>query len=108
MPKQSKKNLLIPFDSTTGNMISYPEYTRTGPTWKENCTFAGYLKFDGFTKGRSSVLAWLVSEEGGIRYPMFISEFEKVVRTKLMNDGCVKGEWTFCKRGANYSIALVA
>lgn len=89
----------IPFNAE-GNMLGY---SYGGGGRRPNYSFNATLRFAGFRRGRSAANAIFVDGEGH-RYSMFLSALEDILKTDGMRDGFVRGCWSFCKRGSNYSI----
>lgn len=123
-----KKDLFVPFDSE-GNMLDYSyhgiseeekeickenkrvEHFRRDGTLAEvfvpNYEFEDVLSFEYFSRGRSSVKAHFVSENTGLKYEMFISDFEDVLKSNRIANCRIKGKFTFVKKGQNYGVMLV-
>lgn len=124
----AKKELFIPFDKK-GNLLDYSFFDLTEAE-KQKCKEEGQFEFSyangncktvfvpnfeckdtlifsGFSRGRSSVKAHFISEYTGLKYEMFISDFDDVLKSNSIHNCRIKGTFTFVKRGANYGIALL-
>jgi hypothetical protein len=81
--------------------------------WKDNFEFEAELHYDGYGRGRSSAVMMLIDPRSLIQYPMFLSTFDDLMRSKKhqiqQEDGKIKfiGKFTFCKKGENYALAPV-
>ena len=95
--------ITVPFDD--GKFVVYPEIWRhKNLEMKPNFTFNATMEFKGFIRGRSAARFWLVDMQTLDRYEMFLSEFNDMMQQTTIEEGVVDGEWTFCKKGKNYSI----
>lgn len=91
----------IPF--LNGNQMSYPY----GPDeWRDNYIFEETLKYEGYSRGRSSV-TMSFKDSKGHSYEMFISDFDDVITRKGFFGKSTRGKWTFVKKGQNYGIKAV-
>lgn len=102
------KNYQIPFDEQ-GNLYNYTGYV--SPIWKDCFEFEGTMVYENYDRGRSSVLINLRDKETNNLYPMFISEFSKLMKSNYASIGAngrieFSGKWTFIKKGQNYSICI--
>ena len=116
-----KKELFVPFDRN-GNMLDWVWHPLTqteeeickkdGQFRKENCIFVPNFEFEDvlvfthFSRGRSSVKAHFRSKYTEVKYEMFISDFEDVLKNNRIGNAYVKGKFTFVKKGANYGVKL--
>jgi hypothetical protein len=101
MAKSKRYDGKIPFDKD-GNLL---HYTWDGSAqWRDNCEALMTLTFTGFQRGRSA--AYAVFNCGGLYYPMFLKDLEKVLQNKMLDKGSVCARFQFCKRGQNYGIQL--
>ena len=108
-----KPTYQIPFNEQ-GVMQDYVGY---GPydwiVWKDNFEFDATLLFDGYGRGRSSAVIMLIDDKTKIRYQMFLSTFDDLMRSKQhkieQNNGVISftGKFTFCKKGTNYAMKPV-
>ena len=98
----------VPFDAE-GNMM---EYASTGfyaaHTWRDNYRFSSAMRYSGYSKGRSAVRFHFRGSDGK-EYTMSLGEFDRLMK----HSGCPHAhachpvlEWTFVKRGQNYSLSL--
>ena len=77
------------------------------PFRKEPYNFKAKFTYAGYSRGRSSALI-LVKDEQGHEFPIFMSDWDDVVkRCKIDKGQFEEMEWTFIKKGANYGIQLV-
>lgn len=96
----SRKNYKIPFDKD-GNMLSYPYNVEE---WREPYKFSTRLKYNGYSRGRSSAVI-LFKDWQGRSYSMFMSDFDKMMQDGFDVDGkSVSGIFTFVKKGQNYGL----
>ena len=100
----SKKipDLQIPF-TKDGRFLPYAEEWRE-LEWRENYTFDATMEVTGFMRGRSAARWRVVDKETSVVYDMFMSEFNDMMKQTTIKKGVVSGNWTFCKKGSNYSI----
>lgn len=95
----------IPFDDD-GNLLTYPRFARgvkSGPNWIPNHIFFATMAVDGITRGQSAARFIWVDQEGQ-RYDMFMTDMVNLLKTNDVRHGVRFGNWTFCKRGANYGL----
>lgn len=78
---------------------------------RENLPFAATLRYLDYETGRSTVRA-VMTDEKGRQYPMFIKDFDRLLReaphTAKIRDGAIwfSGDWQVAKRGSNYGLYL--
>lgn len=102
----------IPFDG--GSLMHYATNWYDGKNttydsgikWRDNFEWCASLQFLRFERGRSAAYA-VFRDKANKEYPMFLTYFEEVLELLDIEHGHVKGNWTFYKRGMNYSIGLV-
>ena len=113
------KNIKIPFDKNTGNMMDYvgDSYEnmqkenyyypnlKNRTLWKDNYEFEATLSFTSYGRGRSSA-TFQLTDENGINYNVFMSDMFKIVTTKNINESKVCGKWCFRKQGQNYGLCI--
>lgn len=122
------KELFVPFDRH-GNMLDY-SYWGISEEEKELCkkhgrfdrlypngelaemfipnfVFEDTLIFTRFSRGRSSVKAHFESKYTELKYEMFISDFQNVLKQNRIGNCHVTGRFTFVKKGQNYGIVLL-
>lgn len=105
---EKKEVLQVPFNTTWDNykgLVSYPDYKVD--EWRDNYTFVATLKLDTYERGRSAAYFVWRDVETGLRYPMFLTFTEEVLKRARVTMGIISGEFTFAKRGTNYSIRMV-
>lgn len=95
--KWDKDNPMVPF-SENGNLAHYPSYR---DEFVPGTPFTAHMRFIGFQRGRSAAYA-LFEREDGRRYPMFLTDLQKL----LLSGKAVSGEylWSYTKRGQTYGI----
>jgi len=75
---------------------------------KSNYIFKDSLQIIDYYKGRSAVGVQLRSTTDGSKYSMSIKPFMDMISKCVITQGITDTrEWTFIKRGANYSLVLV-
>ncbi len=75
-----------------------------------NFIFEAKLKFEGFTRGRSSVKAifsCMENKDIDVTYEMFISDFGDIIKANVIKKGVLKGKFAFRKAGANYGLYML-
>ena len=122
-----KKELFVPFDRN-GNMLDYSWYGLTSEEEQKckeegrfeksgirsnyievfvpNFEFEDTLVFTHFSRGRSSVKAHFRSKYTEVKYEMFISDFEEVLKKSRIGNCHIRGRFTFVKKGMNYGVKL--
>ena len=88
----------------TGSLLHHP--SGSSFEWKPAYIFEATLRFMSYARGRSAAYLFLYTEEG-VQYPMFLTFFADLVERVSIYRGYIHGEWTFAKRGENYSIKLL-
>ena len=102
------KPIKVPFGES-GEML-HSDNTRWGRPpfeWRDNFTFADTLVFYGFDNMKTSVHVMFKSLTDGKKYPMFLTEFERCINEDAIHDKKICGEFTFAKRGTNFSVSYV-
>ncbi len=94
---------MIPFDAD-GNLMHH--VTPYVYEIVEKYEFGDILYFVEFIRGKSAAYAVFVNGEGR-KFPMFLSELEKVLLHGVLVGGSMSGTFCFKKRGQNYSIGMV-
>lgn len=77
---------------------------------RPNTVFGDYLRYKGYSRGRSSAKIDFISETSGCSYSMFLTDFDTLMeRTGMnaLNGHGVYASFTFVKRGQNYGVRLV-
>lgn len=98
-----KPSYQIPFDEQ-GDLVTYPNRCAE---WRDNYEFEDTLEYEGYSRGRSSVTI-IFTGSTGVKYEMFVSDFDEVIRTKGLDGKIVTAKWTFVKKGQNYGLKLVS
>ncbi|MFI6512936.1 hypothetical protein ACIBCT_35505 [Streptosporangium sp. NPDC050855] len=93
----------VPFDEQ-GNM-------RHDTSWgvaerRPLAPFEGTLEYDGYTRGRSAMTIYWRGVNG-LRYPMFWSDFDRLIKHRNIIFGNVYGIWRGVKRSGYYGIQYV-
>lgn len=120
------KKLVVPFDEK-GNQLGYSYYTlnekeidevyqkgrvKYGENYWDECyyepnrNFYDELKYIGYGRGRSSVKIYFESIISHKRYEMFMKDFDILMQNGKFGS-FLKGQFTFCKKGANYGIKML-
>ena len=77
---------------------------RRQPSTIKNFIFKDTFKFEGFSRGRSSVTADFTNKDNNLSSSMFLSNVSDVI----LLGGCdltnLSGYFTMCKKGANYGL----
>lgn len=96
----------IPGDVKGSLYNYYSGYSYEGEAeWVENFEFEKTLTYVDYGRGRSAVTFYFDGPDGE-RYPMFIKDFDKLIRKYSLTNGTVTAKWDFVKRGSNYGIKL--
>src|SRR6187402_2245793 len=107
MTKQKLYTGPVPFEPNG----SIPNWTYDRPDddcskviWRENVQpFPAILRFDGFSRGRSS--ANFTLSEGAAKYEMLSNDLLAAIQSGVkIEGGSISGTFAVKKRGANYSI----
>jgi hypothetical protein len=78
-----------------------------GEIWEDNDPFWTSLRFEGFSRGRSSAVFLWVSDEDR-QYQMFMTDMDRLIKNvNIMTGKTDRLEWIISKRGTNYGISLV-
>lgn len=89
------------------------DYAKTGikdviaiiePVELDNYIFTDTLTYDHYARGRSAAY-FKFKRTDGREVVVFLTDFEEFV--KLMVNGKISGNFTFCKRGQNFGCKLV-
>lgn len=95
-------------DEVKGTLYNYYNgygWEEENTEWVENRVFENTLTYIDFGRGRSAVTFYFTGKDGE-RYPMFIKDFDELIRKHSLVNGSVTARWTFVKRGSNYGIKL--
>lgn len=112
------KEIKYPFLKEDGSFVSYTRVKQgddsRGVEWRDNFEFEDTLIYKGYAGGRSAMTMTFISARTGKEYPMFFCYFNWLISHPFTNGIVVgspklafKGNWTFCKRGQNYSVKPV-
>jgi len=100
----AKKSFEVPIDAN-GNMIGwqspYAKAHRPVTIW------ADVLYYQGYERGRSAVNFKWSSIYTHRRYYMFLTDMDEVLKETGVEDGTIKGQFTYVKRGKNFGIKRV-
>jgi hypothetical protein len=73
---------------------------------RDNFEFDAVLTLEWMSWSNSSSVCW--SDDSGIMYSMFITDFEKMLLSgQSIYNKTVAGRWTFIKRGQRYGLRSV-
>lgn len=112
---KKKKEILYPIslkgsgESSPGSLLGYYfEYLYEEGEIEliENIEFYAELEYQGYSRGRSSVTINFKGNKGE-NYPMFLSDFDDVLKNADIINRKVYGKWTFCKKGKNFGIKII-
>ena len=134
----AKKVMLFPFDES-GNLLNevswdmeleenevkqcikdgeFRKENRYGRVvvWRTNREFMAEVQYDSYENRRSSTLMFVRDVNTGVKYPMFINEYDKLMKSPAGRNmttikspsgesmTVIRGTFTYVKRGANYSL----
>lgn len=117
MAKKSKpKTYKVPY-GPKGDLQHYPENCwqaslTTGerelcvPEWRTPEPMKATLVYVGYARGRSAAYFIWRHSITGTRYPMFMTDFDEMMRTRTIPIQGVHATWIECKRGQNYGIRI--
>ena len=88
-----------------GSLVSYPVYYEDFK-WHDNFILDATLVYTGISRGRSAA-GFIWTDMNGRRYYMFLKDMEKLVLEGHIDQGVVRGKFTFVKRGSNFGITPV-
>ena len=74
--------------------------------WLPNWVFDDTLVYDSYSRGRSAAYFGFKSKTTGREFTVFLKDFEEGFVRRMVR-GEVTGQFTFCKRGANYGTTVV-
>lgn len=100
-----------------GDLQHYPQRWWTGnfgsgerelhePDWRTPQPMRAVLVYDGYVRGQSAAYFVWRHHITGTRYPMFMTDFDEMLRTRTIPQQGVHAIWIECKRGANYGIRV--
>lgn len=93
------KVIQVPFDPKRGLVFS-------GPT-VPNFEFSDVLKIVSLSPTTSSAEVYFVSVITGLRYNMYLSDFNYLIQHVPINKSTVTGKFTFTKKNRYFGIKLV-
>lgn len=97
----------VPFDED-GNQLRYAgPYRPVDVVWQPNDSFHSTLEFVKFNRGRSAAYASFEDADGKRRY-MFLKDLDEVLRNGWFRGAKLTGTFTYCKRGQNYGVRMIA
>lgn len=98
------ENLSVPFNED--GMMGYDD----GP-WRlkyvDNHIMELSLKIQHFVRGRSSAKLHLIDVNTNLKYEMFLTDLEDMLKMGVITQGNINGKFAFTKRGKNYGIKLI-
>lgn len=97
-----KKEILFPFihDTMLDYCNAYIE-NRPGFSWKPNEVFKDTIKYQGYSRGRSSALLKFTRKSNGETLSFFMTDADDLI--PLLIHGEYTGWFTRTKRGTNYA-----
>lgn len=106
------KNINIPFEKTTGNLVSShwaaTTHYKDNVVWQTNYKFKDTLTYVKTIRYNSSYRIEVESINDGRIYIMTYTTFEKLFTNGDIKAGpTFEGEWTFAKRGESYGVIPV-
>ena len=116
MARSKAKTYKAPYDRS-GNLMHHPEsqYVRQGdkghavlidPEWRTPEPMRAVLIYEGYGRGRTAVYFIWRHSITGTRYPMFMVDFDAMMRMRTLPLQGVLATWIECKRGSNYGIRI--
>lgn len=96
---------IVPFDGE-GHMMGYNGYT-TEDYVDIDSTFEATLKYIDYSRGRSSVKMEFIDTLSDIKYEMFISEFDRIMKLNVFKGCEITGKFGFHKRGQNFGVRYI-
>jgi len=93
----------VPFD-VHGNMQHYGGYATH---FKVMYPFTASLKMEKMSRGRSAAFFYVIDEQTGKSYPMFMADLFYIIENHSIVQGVTPVlEWVPSKRGQNYGIKV--
>lgn len=115
MARSKAKTYKAPYDRS-GNLMHHPEtqwwYDESQqrqtapPEWRTPEPMRAVLVYEGYGRGRTAVYFMWRHATTGTRYPMFIVDFDAMMRARTIPLQGVLATWIECKRGSNYGIRI--
>ena len=69
-----------------------------------NFEFTDTLKYNGYHRGRSSAKIGFLRLSCSTSVEMFLTDFDDMMESVGLNGQCIRGKFTFVKRGLNYGV----
>ena len=98
-----KKIESIPFD---GNEMQN-WFSKWAKDSRPALPFYDELEYDRYEMGSRTLTVFLKSKTDGTIYRMFYSEFDKIIRSQLLDKGVIRGMWDFCQKSGYYSLTYM-
>lgn len=98
---------MVPFDAESGQMLDgvYSWKKDEDIEWRPNVPFEASLTLVSWYSDRPK---FYFADEAGVKYPVFMSEFMKLVENTVINAGVTERlRWTAVKRGSAYGIMAI-
>ena len=101
----SKKGVFKVYFDNDGDMLDRVYSWQKPSDYKEedNHVFTDKMEYSGY--GGSHI--YFKSLVSGRRYQMFISDFDKMMKKKLLVANVIEGEFTFTKKGAVQGFKMI-
>ena len=74
--------------------------------WEENKDFEAELIYNGYGRGRSSIVFYYINEDNTFSAQMFVSDLDNIIQLGI-SPNVINGIWRYCKKGSNYGIQLI-
>lgn len=114
--KQQPKTYKVPYNSKGDLQHFSSNYWTTDPAtgeremhapeWRTPVPFRAVLMYEGYARGRSAAYFLWRHYVTGTRYPMFMTDYDEMMRTRTIPIQGVHATWIECKRGQNYGIRI--
>jgi len=88
-------------------MLASYVYPGNDVEWRPNDPFEATLELVHSSRGRSSAVYIYRDIATNIRYPLFLSSVEFMLRHATIKAGQVTGVWQVVKRGQNYGLDML-
>lgn len=100
------EKLKIPFNDNHEMIKSHTSYRGT-INWIDNYTFKDTMIVSELVRMGHSAYYTLISKTDSKQYALFLSEMLIVAKSTIINMGEITGEWTFRKKGQDYSLKFI-
>lgn len=105
-PAWDSHRAVVPFDHA-GNMLDYPAWWMD-MTWRVLEPFDARMSVVSVERGRSAA-RFVLEDERGMRYPLFMADMLDLVRTWSVDAGRTPElRWAPVKRGQNYGLRAIS